>query len=310
MKTIDQIMEESIGKKKGALDSEKNGSGGSERREGNTRPPSSKRWCFTYHVAPKGSNGSYMLPVEFENWLGANGEYYVSYELGEEKSTPHLQGYIEFNRKVRAVGLFDKRIHWEKSRGNRNDNISYISKEGIKIWTNMKLPEKIIDPLENVKLFPFQNEICEMAKTRNDGEIETRFVYWYFEESGNWGKTSLAKHLCIKYNAAYVNGAAKDIKYAVSQLFPFPKIIIFDFTRSQENFISWEGIESVKNGIFFNSKYESTQVIMNSPLVICFANYAPDVEKLSLDRWKIKQIVYGWPCDYSFDKITVNLFNN
>jgi len=49
-------------------------------------------------------------------------------------------------------------------------------------------------------------------------------------------------------------------------------------------------LESIKNGLFFSGKYESTQVVMNSPHLIIFANEPPDKSKMSADRWHIVRI--------------------
>lgn len=66
---------------------------------------------------------------------------------------------------------------------------------------------------------------------------------------------------------------------------------IFDYTRSQEEYISYEALEAVKNGIFYNNKYESGMVVYNTPHVIVLSNFRPDLSKLSADRWRIKEVV-------------------
>ena len=38
------------------------------------------------------------------------------------------------------------------------------------------------------------------------------------------------------------------------------------------------------------AKYESKPICRNSPHVIIFANFEPDLDKLSNDRWIIKKI--------------------
>jgi hypothetical protein len=47
-------------------------------------------------------------------------------EIGE-KCTPHLQGYIEFEKRITLGKLkkTDKRIHWEKRRGSQKQAINY-----------------------------------------------------------------------------------------------------------------------------------------------------------------------------------------
>lgn len=80
------------------------------------------------------------------------------------------------------------------------------------------------------------------------------------------------------------------MKYAITCMKIKPRVILIDYARDQESHISWQGIEEIKNGIFFNSKYESSMVIYNSPHVICFANFKPQEYKLSKDRWNILDV--------------------
>ena len=56
--------------------------------------------------------------------------YIIGNERGGLCDTPHLQGYCENKTKCRPMGLLDtKRIHWEKSKGTREENEVYCSKE-------------------------------------------------------------------------------------------------------------------------------------------------------------------------------------
>ena len=101
--------------------------------KGNTKPSQiapAVKWCFTLH--------SYTLS-DIESFNSSKSSKFIifSEETGSKGETPHLQGYIEFNKKVRPVGMFEnKTIHWEKAKGNREQNISYITKEGGRYWIN------------------------------------------------------------------------------------------------------------------------------------------------------------------------------
>ena len=49
-------------------------------------------------------------------------------------------------------------------------------------------------------------------------------------------------------------------------------------------------MESFKNGRFFSPKYGSCLKRFKPPHVVVFANYMPDLEKLSMDRWDIMDL--------------------
>ena len=120
---------------------------------------------------------------------------------------------------------------------------------------------------------------------------DDRKIFWFFEEEGGVGKTALCKHICITMDdVIYVSGKAVDIKYGVAQMKKYPKVVLMDIPRSAGDAISWDAIESVKNGIFYSGKYEGKMVMGACPHLICFSNLEPDYSKLSADRWVVIKI--------------------
>lgn len=255
--------------------SQENGSNGS-RKVGNTkRPSSSKKWCFTLN------NYTDLEYKEIISKFGSN-KYIIGKEIGES-GTPHLQGYVNFDVKCRPLEKdFCKRIHWEKCKGSEQDNIKYCSKDG-NYETNIKIP-KPLKCLNDNQLFSWQKEIVEIVKN----EPDDRTIYWYWEPNGKMGKTTFCKYLAIKYNAIPVEGKKNDILYCCAE--NESELYIFDFERSMEDYISYGAMEKVKNGFYMCGKYESKPIIRNCPHIFCFANFEPEISKLSSDRWVIRRI--------------------
>ncbi len=111
-----------------------------------------------------------------------------------------------------------------------------------------------------------------------------REILWIVDPEGNKGKTFLGKYLCAIYDAFYIrNGKSADIAYAYNN----QKIIVFDYTREQEERINYQCIENFKDGMLFSPKYESTTKIFSPCKCIIFSNFHPDKSKLSSDRWHI-----------------------
>lgn len=81
-------------------------------------------------------------------------------------------------------------------------------------------------------------------------------------------------------------------------------IVVFDIPRDNGNNVSYKSIESIKNGMIFNSKYETGYKLFNPPHLIVFANSPPDKSRLSSDRWKITQLD-KW--ERHFDKVLKEL---
>lgn len=218
-------------------------------------------------------------------------------EIGEE-GTPHLQTYLNFKnaRTFTSIKKAFPRAHIEKVR-NIKAYENYCKKQETKAGETFEFSKKrkrpaTKDPLENKELKPWQQEIIDMIEI----EPDERTIHWYVDKKGNGGKSSLAKHLYLKYKGDIicVTGKASDIKYMIKQFLEneenILKIIIFDFSRSQETFVSYQAIEEVKNGLIFNTKYECGMIDFNPPHVIIFSNFEPEKEKLSLDRWNIHYI--------------------
>lgn len=223
-------------------------------------------------------------------------EFHINREQGEN-GTPHLQYCMRFKnaRTFSSVSGFNPRAHIEVCK-NWNAVKNYCRKADTATHdTISKTPfqrRSIKDPLEGKTLYPWQSRVLSMIEQ----EPNDRSILWLWEPDGNVGKTTIAKHLCIKYpnKVLYMGGKAADVKYGIKSFLDNEEndllIVIFDYVRSNEDYISYEAIESIKNGIFYNSKYESEMVVFNSPHVICFANFAPETYKLSKDRWIVEQI--------------------
>lgn len=102
----------------------------------------------------------------------------------------------------------------------------------------------------------------------------------------------MVKHL----KAMVFSGKAADIKGALADMVEagktIPNILIWDIPRTLENFVSYQALEEVKNGLFFSGKFHGTQVAYNPRHVVVFANFAPDMTKMSEDRWKyVRELV-------------------
>jgi len=217
-------------------------------------------------------------------------KFVMQEEKGLKTGTPHLQGYFETKNPRTLRGIWEElgpKYHVRPAR-NKEACIEYCRKletRNGKQWSKgFRKPPRVLETLR-----PWQAEVVSLVQD----EPDDRSIHWFWEKKGGCGKTQLAKYLCVNHEALYVGGKAQDVKYAVGQYLTTHddlKVVIYDVSRTQENYLSYQSIEEIKNGIFFSGKYESEQVIFNSPHVIIFANFAPDKTKLSEDRWVIHDL--------------------
>lgn len=228
--------------------------------------------------------------------------YVGTQEVGEEKGTPHIHFYICFTTKKRPMSVWrNDRIHWDKIVATKNkslkmrinDVIKYCSKEHTRMQGTEPFYRGIQRPfvVEIENMYDWQKEIITLIK----GPISDRALYWFWEPEGCSGKTTLQKYIFTHFeNVLIVSGKASDMKYAVvdhlAKTGLYPTIILANIPRTSMNYISYAGIEDVKDMFFHSSKYEGGQICGPSPHFLLFANERPVLESVSLDRWMIKEI--------------------
>lgn len=202
----------------------------------------------------------------------------------------HLQGILCLHKKERDTSFgLPKDIHWEKVR-DENRATRYCLKDYTRVgrqWSK-GIRKPVQDPMEGLELYPWQKDILEIIQ----GPVHPRKIYWYWDPTGNAGKTSFAKHLCLKHNAIFLSGKGTDIFFAIAAALETKEIpiVIFGFPRALEEYVAYGALESVKDGMFFSGKYESAQCLFNPPHIIVLCNFAPDQSKLSADRWEVVNI--------------------
>ncbi len=254
------------------------------RKIGNTIQSSAKLcWAFTFNNYDKESID--YLCIVFNR---IKSQYVFGEEVGEESKTPHLQGQVKLCKRQRLSWLkkIDPRIHWSTTR-HLSASVDYCQKGG-KVHTNMKL-EKWLNPFVDVVWKPWQSEILKLVQKTPD----SRSVHWYWESKGNVGKSFLTKYLVMRFNALVVSGKATDIFHQIAKREDeglATTIAVLDIPRTQLGFLSYQAIESLKNGYINSGKYEGGQYITDPCHVVCFANEPPMLDMMSKDRWRVREI--------------------
>lgn len=280
-----------------------NSSGGSC----NTRLPPKKQcsakvhWGFTFNNYSEDHIKQFLIDSS-----NSSAEYIMQEEgPGAIKpgKTPHLQGYMYFTEKLRPLKLFNKNIWWDtKPVRNINKIISYCSDPDKRIpngriWKTdgIKIPKKKrpIKLISKDQLYYWEKDIITFCEE----EADDRTIHWYWHETGDMGKTSFAKYLVVKHDAIVLGGKAHDIRHGICDYYnkhdkTYPDVIILNFTRTLEGYVSWGGIENAKDALFYSGKYEGGMVCDNCPHIICFANFEPlaDDSNISKERWHIHHI--------------------
>lgn len=201
-------------------------------------------------------------------------------EKGESSEYYHYQGVFSLYQKEyfhTVKNLFPNTIHLEQCK-NYFQAEKYCSKNETRIsgpWDKNK------KPLKEIKIYGWQKTLEKKLLEIPD----ERSIYWYWDNEGKKGKTTFCKYMIAEHGASYVSNArTSDIAFSLKD---DPKIILFDFSRSLENRVNYGALEQCKNGLVFSAKYESKLKIFDTPHIVVFANFYPNLEKLSIDRWEI-----------------------
>jgi len=242
----------------------------------------SRSWFFTFNNPEQENIG----PEQMEQYLNMLEPKAWKFQLEKgDEGTLHYQGVIYVKNPIVMPKHICKKIHWERCK-SWHAALKYVGKKETRVkgpWSFGVKEEVELKVIEELR--PWQVMVKEIL----DEEPDDRTIHWFWEPDGNIGKTAMAKWICSKYNVLYLSGKASDAKYAVANWIKTKVLhaVIFGYVRSNEDYVSYEALEAIKDGIFFNSKYESGMVMYNSPHVIVFANFEPDRTKLSIDRWEI-----------------------
>lgn len=128
-----------------------------------------------------------------------------------------------------------------------------------------------------IELNPIQCQIHDLLIYQND-----RQILWIWDEIGGHGKTWFSNYFISLYDAIVLtNGKTRDL----ATYYNCEEYVIFDFSRTTEGRINYQIIEDLKNGKVFAPKYKSKMKFRLGVKVVCLANFLPDFEALSLDRW-------------------------
>ncbi len=139
--------------------------------------------------------------------------------------------------------------------------------------------------------FPWQASVIKALKLPPDD----RTINWVVDHGGNIGKSKLVKFLHVHKLAQRIpQGTATQIKTFVIAVGASNAYLV-DLPRTSGEYESddciFSALEDLKNGFVVSGMYGKVQqLLMEPPHLWVFANRAPPVSKMSLDRWRVRYI--------------------
>jgi hypothetical protein len=189
-------------------------------------------------------------------------------------------------RKNRVRSLFENKLNYVERSHDRG--FDYVMKDDTRIdgpWkdSDLEVPRQL---REISNLYPWQ----EAMKDRL-GTWDPRCIDVIIDEGGNNGKSIFALY-CMVHGIAEklpFMRSYRDIMRMVCCVGAKPAYII-DIPRAINKdrlYEMWGAIESIKNGIAYDDRYEYKRIVFDSPRVLVIMNTVPDATLMSADRWKI-----------------------
>lgn len=148
---------------------------------------------------------------------------------------------------------------------------------------------------DDITLRPWQLTLSDMLTTTpND-----RDVIWVFDDIGNTGKSWFAKYMCQLHPTLYRRstdmGTSRDaatiIEGELQSGWEAWGLFINMARQAEHHSRMYQYFENIKDGQITTQKYQGRSLEFDEPHLIIFANWPPRVRELSLDRWKIFEIV-------------------
>lgn len=251
-----------------------------------------RRWCFTLNNYTEEEKEAAI------EWCKSKKFYVIGEEVGNENGTPHLQGYVEGKSAITFKTLKNKlttRVHVEKAKGSREQNVDYCKKDGKYTMTaeeepfQEKIKKMILKEYDGVEWKDWQELILNSLKEKPDD----RSINWICDPEGNNGKSYLCKYIAITMDVIICDGKKDNIFNQVKislEEEKMPYIILLDIPRSQMEYVNYGAIEKLKDGLLYSGKYEGGICVFPHPHVWIFSNDMPEKEKMSMDRWNIVEI--------------------
>jgi len=136
----------------------------------------------------------------------------------------------------------------------------------------------------DILLKPWQEEIYARVRVRNTGDRTITFIV---DPSGGGGKSTFCNY--VESALGQLVQVMKPGKYAdmAYELDDSIHILLMDTPRSRSDVLQYHFLEDVKDGRVSNSKYQSYQKRLGPVHVVVMCNEAPDMSKLSEDRFNL-----------------------
>lgn len=218
------------------------------------------------------------------------------FQAEDTTENPHYQAYVHTTEKIRPKTLA---VQWNAAhRGIEVRASSTAGKLALSKYA-MKQDTRVAGPWADRKIYmgkdlwpqerwpAWEQTVYRFLME----EPDDRTLNWVHDPVGSQGKTKFIKCMAFNHGFGFLSyGNAADLLNVVSKT-PNKPGYLFNLTRTKPKTVSSEELyatlESVKDGMFINTKYETSEVFMDPPHIWVFSNQLPITANCTQSRWKI-----------------------
>lgn len=279
--------------------------------------------CLIAHETGKKTGVDYPhthVAVEYKKPINTQNARFFDIKVGEKNLHPHI-------RKVRPTDedwfrvcayvckedkeLLEKRFQYTLKSKTLSDQINSFDTEAdmlnalcrkpsdapglVLLWQKLHINK--VTPGKEWIPHGWANTIEQRLKKEKDED--DRSVIWIFDKFGRSGKSQFVRGYQRKYGKASVIkfgglSRAQDMAYLfVQEITKFPKarVLLVDLPRQQQTYEGMYALfEGICNGCITSGKYQSSTIDFNPIQIVITANFLPNVNQMTMDRWEIYEI--------------------
>lgn len=229
------------------------------------------------------------------HWIRA-----VRYLMKEDRSNNHLALYMaeEYNKLTLGMAGFVDII---QSKPTLTEAYKEASQPNEILAIRAIYQDRPVGRTVRVRgietLHPWQQVVIDEMEIRLTKQC--RLIKWYYDKRGGCGKSVLCRlavdrhkaDVSVIRNVGRVIDFAENVRNHIESTGQPPRIFLFDFARALEHSDSiYTALEQACDGTTTATKYKGSTVNFDTDHVFVFANFYPDVRKMSMDRWLIRSL--------------------
>lgn len=206
-------------------------------------------------------------------------DWTIGYEVGRD-GYRHIHVRLNARHDFAELQRYFPECHIEE--GSTEDN-HYETKDGHFVCSNDTVD---VRRCRFGRLRDNQQEVLELLDRQNDRQV----LVWV-DSTGNVGKSFLTRWLVERRRAYYVPPTVDNVKQIIQWVcsgYQGQPYIVIDIPRSAKwNQSLYTGIEAIKDGIVYDTRYSSKLRDIWGVKILVLTNSMPKLDALSQDRWVI-----------------------